>query len=256
MSFLTFSHEAGVGTVSIDRPPANALNAELIGELGTILDAVIADPAVRCLVIASANPRFFMAGGDINKYAVLAPDELVALVASYRATFQRLRGLRVPTIVVVDGHAQGGGAEMLLACDFRIIGSDAKIGFPEILLGGVPSAGGTQWLPPLVGYDRALELMLTGRTIEHEEAMHLGLATRHADDPLAEALRFAEQIAALPPVAVAHIKRCAGATLAGDPEKGAAREDEATAAIGVTEEFRERVQAFLSRRRERGKVAS
>jgi enoyl-CoA hydratase/carnithine racemase len=248
MSHLTFTHDAGVGTITIDRPPANALNSELIGELGAILDQAESDAEIRALVIVSANPKFFMAGGDINTYAVLDPDALVALVAKYRATFQRLRDLPVPTVAAVDGHAQGGGAELLLACDFRVAGPNAKVGFAEILLGGVPSAGGTQWLAPLVGYERALELMLTGRTLGPEEAVAAGLATRQADDPAAAALRLAAELAAAPPVAVAHIKRCVRASVSGDPVAGAQSEDEATAAIAVTQEFRDRVQAFLNRR--------
>lgn len=238
----------GVATILIDRPKANALNSELIGELAAALDRLDADERARALVIGSANPRFFMAGGDINVYAEVTPDELVALVASYRATFQRLRDLALPTIAAVDGHAQGGGAELLLACDLRIVGPNAKIGYPEISLGGVPSAGGTQWLPKLLPYDRALELMLSGRTVGPEEAVGLGLATRFAEDPLGAADELAATIADLAPVAVREIKRCLRAAVDDDPVSGTAREDAATAAIGVTAEHRELVRAFLDRR--------
>jgi enoyl-CoA hydratase/carnithine racemase len=247
MTFLDFTARDGVGRIVIDRPPANALNSDLIAELAAILDAVEADPDVRCVIASSANERFFMAGGDINGYAVVEPDALVKLVAKYRATFQRLRDLPVPVVVAVDGHAQGGGAELLTACDFRILGPGAKIGFPEVLLGGVPSAGGTQWLPTLLRYDQALELMLTGRTVGPDEAMALGLGTRLTDDPVAEAERLAAEIAALPPVAIRHIKLCARATVGDDPVAGTVREDAATAAISVTDEFHERVQAFVTR---------
>jgi enoyl-CoA hydratase/carnithine racemase len=144
----------------------------------------------------------------------------------------------------------------MLACDFRIVGPNLKMGVPEILLGGVPSAGGTQWLPPLVGYDRALELMLSGRSVESAEAVSLGLATRLADDPLADAMRLARDIAAQSPTAVRWIKRCARASLAGDPEAGARLEDEATAAIGATDAFREQVRAFLDKQEQRRKVRS
>lgn len=248
MTLLRFSSSDGVGRIVIDRPPANALNKDLIGELAAILDALEADAGVRCLIVSSANKRFFMAGGDINGYAVVEPDALVALVATYRATFQRLRDLPVPVVVAVDGHAQGGGAELLTACDLRIFGPGAKLGFPEVLLGGVPSAGGTQWLPKLLRYDQALELMLTGRTVGAEEAMTLGLGTRLVADPLAEAERIAAEIAGLPPLAIRQIKSCARATVGDDPAAGTVREDAATAAIAVTDEFHERVQAFVTRR--------
>src|SRR5262249_49196898 len=155
---------------------------------------------VRCAILSSANPRFFMAGGDINGYAVYQADELVSLVARYRATFQRLRDVRVPVIAAADGHAQGGGSELLLACDMRVLGRNARVGLPGVRRGGVPWAGGTQWLPKLLRYDLALELMITGRTVGRDEAMALGLATRLADDPLAEAERMAAEIAALPPL--------------------------------------------------------
>lgn len=244
MTYVTFELEDGVGVVTFDRPPANALNSDLIGQLGAALDEA---GAARSLLIRSANPRFFMAGGDINTYAIVTPDELVALVAKYRRTFQRLRDLPSPTIAVVDGHAQGGGAELLLACDFRIVGPNAQIGFPEIQLAGVPAAGGTQWLPGLVGYERALELMLTGRSVLPAEAVEIGLATRAADDALAAGMELARQIAALPPVAVAEIKRCLLATVAVDPVEGTRREDDAIAAIGVTDAHHDAVRAFLER---------
>jgi enoyl-CoA hydratase len=256
MSHLTFTTTDGVGTITIDRPPANALNDELSGELAGILDRVTADDAVRCVVIRSANPRFFMAGGDINKYVGLSPDALTALVRGYRQVFRRLHELRVPTIAVADGHAQGGGAEMLLACDFRVVGSNVKIGFPEVLLGGVPSAGGTQLLAPMIGYHHALELMLSGRSVEWEEALRLGLATSHAEDPLAEAERIAAGIAAMPPMAVRWIKRCTLASLTDDQVRKERLDDEAMAAICATEEFHSRVQAFIDRHEQRQKVGS
>lgn len=248
MTHLRFDVEDAIGTVTIDRPPANALNQEVIDELAGILDAVDADPEVRVLVILSGSPKFFMAGGDINGYAVYSPDDLVALVARYRRTFGRLRDLRIPTIVAINGHAQGGGAELVTACDFRIAGPNAKIGFPEIKLGGVASAGGTQFLPKLVRYDIALELLLTGRTVPADEAQRIGLVTRVAEDAAAAAYELARALAAQAPTAVLHTKRCVRATVDDHPVAGATREDEATAAISTTDEFRDNVQAFLTRR--------
>lgn len=256
MSHLTFTVADGIGTITIDRPPANALNNELSGELAAIIDDVLARDDVRCLVIHSANPRFFMAGGDIAKYVGLSPEQLTVLVRGYRTVFRRLHELPVPTVAVADGHAQGGGAEMLLACDFRVVGSNVKIGFPEILLGGVPTAGGTQLLAPMIGYHHALELMLSGRSVEWEEALKLGLATGHAEDPLAEAMRIAGEIAAQPPVAVHWIKRCLLASLTDDDVRKERLDDEAMAAICATDEFHNRVQAFLDRHEQRQKVGS
>jgi enoyl-CoA hydratase len=256
MSHLTFTVAGGIGTITIDRPPANALNDELSAELDAILARVETGADVRCLIIHSANPRFFMAGGDINKYAGLSPAALTALVRGYRTVFRRLHELPVPTIAVADGHAQGGGAEMLLACDFRVVGSNVKIGLPEVLLGGVPSAGGTQLLAPMIGYHHALELMLSGRSVEWEEAVRLGLATSHDEDPLAAAERIAAGIAAMPPTAVRWIKRCTLASLTDDHARKERLDDEATAAIGATAEFHARVQAFIDRHEQRQRVES
>jgi enoyl-CoA hydratase/carnithine racemase len=256
MNHIALSIDAdAIATITLDRPPANALNSEIATELETALDAILERDDVRCLVIRSANPRFFMAGGDIGVYAEKSAAELAVLVAHYRQLFRRVHELPVPTVAVADGHAVGGGAELFMACDFRVVGPRAKVGTVEILIGGLPSAGGTWLLPRLVGYSRALELMISGRSLDQDEALRVGLATSAAEDALGEGMRIAREIASRSPVAVRWIKRCALAAVGGDLSVVAALEDEATTAIGATEEFRAEVASFLARSGDDGRAA-
>lgn len=237
----------GVATATLDRPPANALDKGLAGELERLCGRAAIDDGTRAILFVSANPRFFMAGGDIHHYRNKTPEELAGTVAVYRRAFRELQQVPVPTIAAIDGYALGGGSELALACDFRVVGPNARLGVPEIELGGLPSATGTFNLPRLVGYEKALELMMLGQAVEGEEAVRIGLASRFADDVAAAGAGLAGEIAAKPPVAIRWIKRCARAALVGDPTSHGAIEDEATAAIAATSEFTERVEAFVKR---------
>ena len=252
---VTLRREDRVGILTLDRPPANALDGELASGIERVLQTVERDPTVRVLLIASRVERFFMAGGDIKHYATLSPDGLVDTVRGYRALFMHLHRLPVPTIAVIDGYATGGGAELALACDLRVASERARIGVPEILIGGLPSAGGTQMLTRSVGYARAVELMLSGRSVGGEEAAAIGLATHFAvEDPIGVALSLAQEIAAKSPTAVRWIKRCARSAFDAGLFAGLDAEDVATVAVSETDEFWQEVRSFAEgRRRASGK---
>lgn len=247
---VTLTREDHVGILTLDRPPANALDGELAAGIEQVLRTIERDPTVRVLLIASRVERFFMAGGDIKNYATLSPDGLVDTVRGYRDLFMHLHRLPIPTIAVVDGYATGGGAELALACDLRVASERARIGVPEILIGGLPSAGGTQLLTRTVGYARAVELMLSGRSVGGEEAVSIGLATHFAaEDPITVALSLAHEIAAKSPTAVRWIKRCARSVFDAGLFVGLDAEDLATIAVSETDEFWQEVRSFAEERR-------
>jgi enoyl-CoA hydratase len=198
------SHDAdapldGVALVTLSRPRAlNALSFALLTDLGRVVEALDADPAVRAIVITGAGRRAFAAGADIGELVEQTPESLAASEGS--RGWDRVAAADTPTIAAVRGYALGGGCELAMACDMLIAGSDAVFGQPEIRLGIIPGAGGTQRLTRAIGAARAMELVLTGRQIRADEAARLGLVTKvvPAEETLAAALDLAAEIAALP----------------------------------------------------------
>ncbi len=178
--------------ITINRPEAlNALSLALIRELGACFDEV-AKSDTRALIITGAGPKAFCAGADIKE---LQGRSLMAQKQGAefgQATFAKLDTLPIPSVAVINGYAFGGGMELALACTFRLVTKNAKMGTPEIKLGLIPGYGGTQRLPRVVGEARALELVMTGRTVEAEEALRIGLASRMVEgDAVAAGIAFA-----------------------------------------------------------------
>jgi enoyl-CoA hydratase len=189
----------GVALVTLCRPRAlNALSFALLTDLGRAIGALDADPAVRAIVITGAGTRAFAAGADIGELAEQTPDSLAA--SEGFLGWDRVAATETPTVAAVRGYALGGGCELAMACDMLIAGSDAVFGQPEIKIGIIPGAGGTQRLTRAIGAARAMELVLTGRQIHVDEAARLGLVTKvvPAEETLAAALDLASAIAALP----------------------------------------------------------
>jgi len=180
--------------ITLNRPDAlNALSFALIGELAARFDEVAKGDA-RALIITGAGPKAFCAGADIKE---LTGRSLVAQKRGGelgQATFAKLDSLPMPSIAVINGYAFGGGMELALACTFRLATRNAKMGLPEIKLGLIPGYGGTQRLPRVVGEARALEMIMTGRTVDAEEAQRIGLVNRLIDgDALAAGVAFARE---------------------------------------------------------------
>jgi enoyl-CoA hydratase len=180
--------------ITLNRPDAlNALSFSLIRELGKALDEVAAGNA-RALLITGAGAKAFCAGADIKELTGRPLAEQKRGAELGQATFARLDRLAVPSVAIVNGYAFGGGLELALACTFRLATRNAKMGLPEIKLGLVPGYGGTQRLPRVVGEARALEMILTGRTVDAEEAARTGLVNRLIDgDPVAAGVAFARE---------------------------------------------------------------
>ena len=193
----------GVALVVLDRPQVlNALNFALIAELTDALEALDQDATCRAIVITGAGDRAFAAGADIPELAAQTPTSLT--VDDHFHRWERIKRIRKPLIAAVRGHALGGGCELAMTCDMIVAGEDAKFGQPEIRLGVMPGAGGTQRLTRAIGKARAMELILTGRSIDAREAEAHGLVTSvvPADETVPKALELGARIASMPPVAV------------------------------------------------------
>lgn len=205
--------EGGVADVRLTRPEKiNALDAAMVEGIVAAGEQVGDDPTVRAVVL-SGEGRGFCAGLDFAAFQSMteAGDDAVAGLGTIAKLAQRVvrvwAELPVPVIAAIHGPALGGGLQLALGADIRIVAPDARLGALEVRWGIVPDMTGTQVLPALVGLDHAKELVLTGRTITGEEAVAIGLATRLSDDPYADALALAREIAALNPHAVRHAKR-------------------------------------------------
>lgn len=189
---LTRNGEAAV--ITLTRPEAlNALSFDILRQLGRAFDEVAATDA-RVLLITGAGDRAFCAGADIKELKGRGVVEEKRGTELGQSVFARLDTLPIPSIALVNGYAFGGGLEIALASTFRIAGPGAKLGMPEVKLGLIPGYGGTQRLPRLIGEARALEMILTGRTVDAREAERIGLVNRLADGDIIEAgLDFARQ---------------------------------------------------------------
>lgn len=239
----------GIGIVKLDRPKAlNALNAQLVGELGTAFE-VLADQELKALVLTGNGKRAFAAGADIKEMAGFSALEAEAMARRGQRLLGRLESFPAPTIAAVNGFALGGGCELAMCCDLIIAGPNAVFGQPEVKLGVIPGFGGTQRLVRRVGRQRALELMMTGRNVPAEEAVEMGIALSVApEDALDDALALAATIAANGPASVRMVKRAVHETDRLDIEAGLAAEASLFALCFATEDQSEGMAAFVERR--------
>lgn len=192
---IHLSHIDEVALLTLDRPEAlNALSFAQLQDLNRILDSLAGGDA-RALMVTGSGDRAFSAGADIKELMGRSLVEQRAGAALGQAVLAKLDELAMPSIALINGYAFGGGLELALACTFRIAARTAQLGFPEIKLGLIPGYGGTQRLPRLVGEARATEMILTGRTVDAEEAERIGLVNRLADGDLTAAgLAFAREM--------------------------------------------------------------
>jgi enoyl-CoA hydratase len=240
---------AGVALVTLDRPAAlNALSFDLLDQLVDALEALDRDPACRAIVIAGSGTRAFAAGADIRE---LEPQTAATLTAGGRfGTWDRLAMVGLPLIAAVRGVALGGGCELAMTCDMVVAAEDATFGQPEILIGVMPGAGGTQRLTRAIGKARAMELILTGRSMTATEALARGLVTRVVppEATLDVALELAALVATMPPLAV----RAAKAAILDASDRpladGLARERAAFFGLFDTDDQAEGMAAFTQKR--------
>jgi enoyl-CoA hydratase len=239
----------GVALLTIDRPEVrNALDTETMRQLVEHLERLDADEACRCMVITGAGERAFAAGADIKEMAGASAVSQVR--ANSFARWDRIRRVRTPIIAAVRGFALGGGCELAMACDLLVAADDAVFGQPEIRIGVMPGAGGTQRLTRALGKAKAMELILTGRQLPAREAEAHGLVSRlvPAADVVPAALALAAEIASMPPLAVMAAKEAVSRAAEVGLDDGLAFERRNFYLLFASEDQKEGMAAFLEKR--------
>ena len=191
--FVRVETDAGIATIRLERPPMNALNGQMQTEIGAAAAQVGADPDVHAVILYGGE-KIFAAGADVKEMAEASHARIMEYGAGIENAFKAVARIPKPVIAAVTGYALGGGLELALCADFRVLGEKAKVGQPEILLGIIPGAGGTQRLPRLIGPSRAKDLVFSGRIADAAEALRIGLADRVVPD--AEVYEAARKLAA------------------------------------------------------------
>lgn len=237
----TERRENGVELIRFNRPPMNALSAELLGELADHVGTLADDPDLKIVVLAG-NDRVFAAGAEISQLQGDAP-----LLDNFRRAFDGLEALPRPVIAAVAGFALGGGLEAALACDLRLAAENARLGVPEILLGVFPGAGGTQRLARLVGAARAKEMIWSGRQVRADEALAMGLVDRvvPVEGWLDAALEWAGSLAAGAVVAMGLSKRAVNGGLDGSLAEGLDLERTLFEQVMATEDASTGIKSFF-----------
>jgi enoyl-CoA hydratase len=250
MSFQTIIVEKKnrVGLITLNRPQAlNALNSALIGELNAALDSFEADEDIGCMVLTGSE-RAFAAGADIKEMESRSFVDI--LKSDFIAPWERISRCRKPIIAAVRGFALGGGCEMAMMCDFIIAGESAKFGQPEIKLGVIPGSGGTQRLARFVGKSKAMDLCLTGRMMDAQEAERCGLVSRLVPDAevLNEAMKAADTIAAYSLPSVMTAKESVNRAFETTLDEGVRFERRVFQSLFATEDQKEGMAAFVAKR--------
>lgn len=249
MELVSFTAEGAVGLIELIRPPVNALSGELLRDLDEAI-TMAGDDAIRAVVI-TGRPHF-AAGADITGFKAAQAEGAPGLRGNRIDSVARhLEQLPKPVIAAVHGYALGGGFELAMCADFRYLADDAKVGQPEILLGLIPGAGGTQRLPRLVGFSRGKDLVYSGRQVAADEALAMGLADKvlPADELMDVALADAAQYAAGPSLALRSAKRAINEGWGRPIDDALAIEAEAFGECFSTDDAKEGVTAFLEKRK-------
>jgi enoyl-CoA hydratase len=250
-TFLQLDLDDGVAVLTIDRQDKlNALNAELVRELGRAFHALRADDDVRGLILTGAGSKAFVAGADIGELAQMGPLTGIDVSREGQEAFRFLERMPKPVVAAVNGFALGGGLELALACHLRIAATNARFGLPEVKLGIIPGYGGTVRLPRLVGPGRALELILTGEMIDAQEAHRIGLVNRLADpaELMNEARRLMRTMLGNGPIALRLALEAVDRAATTTTEDALLLESNLFGLLAATEDMREGMGAFLEKR--------
>ena len=248
--YFLVSVEAGIATVTFNRPPVNALNSDVVTELFSVANALDHDPDVKVIVLTGQG-KAFVAGADIGEMSKFTPMQAREFAHNGHRALTRLEQAEKPVICAINGFALGGGCEVALACDIRIMADSARIGQPEVNLGIIPGFGGTQRLARLLGPGVAKELIYTGDSIDAQEALRIGLANKVVPgDKLMETAReIAQKIAGKGPTAVRLAKTVINRGLDSSLGTGNTLEIEAFGVCFSSGEPKEGMAAFLEKRK-------
>jgi len=244
--FVRVEHDGAIATIRLDRPPMNALTAQGQDELAAAAADVAADPATRAVVICGGG-KVFAAGVDIKEMADAGYPRMAADSRRLQAAFTSVAKIPKPVVAAVNGYALGGGLELALCADFRVAGESARLGQPEILLGIIPGAGGTQRLPRLIGPARAKDIIYTGRFVPAPEALEIGLVDRVVPD--AETYQAARDLVARyatgPALALRAAKQAIDGGLETDLDTGLEIERLHFSGLFATEDQRAGMRSFI-----------
>ena len=255
MEFVTYEQDGFVGVITINRPKAlNALNSTVLEELDATFKAVDLN-TTRCLVLTGAGEKSFVAGADIGEMGTpgYQPADAHYLITCGYKVYNRVEGLKIPTIAAINGYCLGGGLELAMCCDFRICSDNAMFGQPEVGLGITPGFSGTQRLPRRVGIAKAKELIFSGKVIGAAEAEKIGLvnAVYAPEELIPGAIAMAKSFTANAPIAVKYSKACIDRGMQMDIDDGIALENELFAMCFATADQKEGMSAFVEKRKEK-----
>lgn len=244
---------SGIAKLVLNNPPLNLVTLELTRRLTEALDELEQDGSVRAVVVTGAGDRAFCAGSDIKEFSAVRDQVVEKKLAKENEAFDRFEFLSKPVIAAVEGMAYGGGCEIAMACDVRIMAENATIGLPEIRLGVVPGSGGLFRLPRLVGPGRAMELMYLGKFISANEAERIGLVNEvvPAGEALSRATDLAREIARQPRAAISAIKRAVRESTVLPHDAAVGLTLELSDHLFKTEDCREGIEAFFEKREPR-----
>ena len=251
-SYIRTRIEDHVGYIEIGKPKANTYDLDMMRELDQAVEEFRFDDASRVIVLTSALPGFFSAGADIEMLKKSPPDFKAMFCLHCQETLDKFAKTPKIVIAAINGHCVGGGLEIALACDLRMMAKDSgRIGLPEVTLGVLPGTGGTQRLPRLIGTSRALDMMVTGRLLTPDEALAIGLVNHvfPKEAFAAEVQKYASTLAHGPARAVSLIKRSVVEGIEMPLTAGLALERELQNRLFVTEDAKEGLTAFVEKRK-------
>jgi len=250
---VTWQKEDGLGIMTINSPPVNALSERVISEVLSCVKEMEADAEVRVMIVTGAGEKAFVAGADIKELPKLIEGKAGAAAEYSKNAHMAINAIdnfSKPTIAAINALALGGGCELALACDLRVASKKALLGLPEIKLGVLPGGGGTQRLPRLVGEAKAKELMYLGNFISADEALQIGLVNRVVppEEILEAAKGLGKEIAGRPGMALNLIKQCVDRGLQMTLEEGLRLEIDLFDRVFLTEDVKEGVSAFIEKK--------
>jgi enoyl-CoA hydratase/carnithine racemase len=248
---VSLSTDSGIGTITLDKPPANSYDLEYVQELRDSVQEAAADDDVKAVIVRSGSEKFFSAGADVKAFQAGPHERNMEMIRTSHETLASIAHIPKIFIAEINGHALGGGLEIALACDLRFAADgEYRLGTPEVTLGLLPGNGGTQRLPRLIGRSRALDLMITGRTLTPLEAYELRIvdALFSADRLQEKTLAYAQKLASGATKAIGNIKLAVNEGIDDGLERGLERERELVEELFRSEDGREGVAAFAEKR--------